>query len=246
MQRLPAGCAGSEVGDGGQARRTARRAGRPMLVQGRGATPRKAVPAGASEWLVLGYGRCRWESGDCPRWPLHGAEMSESGDGEFDQRAEVVWCARDLGCDFERIDAGGAFGVVDTPAFDRLNPNHKVPVIQDGDLVLWESNAIVRYLCAKHAQAGLSPAAPAEHADCDRWMDWQATELTPSLRRVSADGAQSPRDASRRCCVIVRQTDLSSRSSTLPGGSAVHHRRPFTCGHSAGCAILAGTSCRSS
>ena len=95
---------------------------------------------------------------------------------------KVVWCARDLGCDFERVDAGGAFGVVDTPAFHRLNPNRKVPVIEDDGLVLWESNAIVRYLCAKHAGAGLYPQALAERADCDRWMDWQATELTPALR----------------------------------------------------------------
>lgn len=95
---------------------------------------------------------------------------------------KVVWCAEELGCEFERIDAGGAFGGVDTPSFHRLNPNRKVPVIEDGDFVLWESNAIVRYLCARHPQAGLAPASLAARADCDRWMDWQATELTPVMR----------------------------------------------------------------
>ena len=95
---------------------------------------------------------------------------------------KVVWCARAVGCGFERIDAGGPFGVVDTPDFHRLNPNRKVPVIDDGGFVLWESNAIVRYLCAKHADAGLYPQSLAERADCDRWLDWQATELTPALR----------------------------------------------------------------
>ena len=103
---------------------------------------------------------------------------------------KVVWCAGELGCEFERIDAGGAFGVVDTPAYGRLNPNRKVPVIEDDGFVLWESNAIVRYLCARYAGApsfgrpggGLMPASLAARAECDRWMDWQATEFSPMLR----------------------------------------------------------------
>ncbi|MBA3478430.1 MAG: glutathione S-transferase family protein [Lautropia sp.] len=95
---------------------------------------------------------------------------------------KVVWCASELGCRFERIDAGGAFGVVQTPGFQRLNPNRKVPVIEDDGLVLWESNAIVRYLCARYPDAGLCPDSPAARAQCDMWMDWQATELTPAMR----------------------------------------------------------------
>jgi glutathione S-transferase len=95
---------------------------------------------------------------------------------------KVVWCAAELQCDFERIDAGGAFGVVDTAAFRRLNPNGKVPVIDDDGFVLWESNAIVRYLCARHPAAGLYPASLTARADCDRWMDWQATEFAPAMR----------------------------------------------------------------
>lgn len=95
---------------------------------------------------------------------------------------KVVWCARALGLDFERVDAGGAFGVVDAPSFRLLNPNGKVPVIEDDGLVLWESNAILRYLCARHAGAGLCPEDRGEIARCDQWMDWQATELTPAMR----------------------------------------------------------------
>ena len=98
---------------------------------------------------------------------------------------KVVWCAGELGCEFERIDAGGAFGVVDTPAYGRLNPNRKVPVIEDDGFVLWESNAIVRYLCARYGGVpggGLMPASLTARAECDRWMDWQATEFSPMLR----------------------------------------------------------------
>jgi glutathione S-transferase len=105
---------------------------------------------------------------------------------------KVVWCARDLGCEYERIEAGGAFGVVDTPAFQRLNPNRKVPVIEDDGFVLWESNAIVRYLCARHPESGLMPDSLTARADCDRWMDWQATEFTPVMRDAFMQLVRTP------------------------------------------------------
>ena len=57
---------------------------------------------------------------------------------------KVVWCADELGIEYKRIDAGGKFGLVDTPAYLRMNPNGLVPVIDDDGFVLYESNAIVR------------------------------------------------------------------------------------------------------
>jgi len=95
---------------------------------------------------------------------------------------KVVWTARELALPFERIDAGGAFGGNRTPEYLRMNPNGKIPVVDDGGFVLWESNAIVRYLAAKHGAGTLWPAGLHERADADRWMDWQATELTPAMR----------------------------------------------------------------
>ena len=62
---------------------------------------------------------------------------------------KVVWTAQELALDFQRTEAGGLFGVVKTPGYVQLNPNSLVPVIEDDDYVLWESNVIVRYLCAK-------------------------------------------------------------------------------------------------
>ena len=69
---------------------------------------------------------------------------------------KVVWCAQELALDFQRTEAGGQFGVVKTPEYEALNPNALVPVIQDGDYVLWESNVIVRYLCAKYGAPSLA------------------------------------------------------------------------------------------
>lgn len=94
---------------------------------------------------------------------------------------KVVICANELGLAYERIEAGGRFGVVETPAYRRMNPNGLVPTIEDGDLVLWESNAIVRYLSRSYGSGGLWPDDPREGADADRWMDWQATTLTPAM-----------------------------------------------------------------
>jgi glutathione S-transferase len=95
---------------------------------------------------------------------------------------KVVWAADELGLAYERLEAGGAFGVVATPEYRRMNPNSLVPVIEDDGFVLWESNAIVRYLAAKHSPGELWPEDLRRRADIDRWMDWQATTFTPAMR----------------------------------------------------------------
>ncbi|MBP6008969.1 MAG: glutathione S-transferase [Rhodoferax sp.] len=92
---------------------------------------------------------------------------------------KVVWTAQETGVPFARTDAGMAFGVVKTPEYLQLNPNSLVPTMQDGELVLWESNVIVRYLCARYAPV-LYPQDLAQRFDAERWMDWQQTTLNPA------------------------------------------------------------------
>jgi glutathione S-transferase len=92
---------------------------------------------------------------------------------------KVVLCAQVLGIELPRSDAGLAFGVVDTPDYRAANPNRLVPLLRDGDFTLWESNAIVRYLCAREGK--LYPADLQQRFDAERWMDWQQT----TLNRVS-------------------------------------------------------------
>src|SRR3546814_19287414 len=62
-----------------------------------------------------------------------------------------------------------------------MNPNSRVPTIDDDGFVLWESNAIVRYLADKHGRGSMAPADPRDHADADRWMDWQQTTVLPVM-----------------------------------------------------------------
>ena len=66
---------------------------------------------------------------------------------------KVMWLAAEIGLDVERVDVGGAFGGNDTADYLAKNPNGRVPVLEDGDFVLWESNAIVRYLTEKYGSA---------------------------------------------------------------------------------------------
>src|SRR5574339_543486 len=87
---------------------------------------------------------------------------------------KAVLCAQVLGVPFERIDAGLSYGVVNTPDYRAKNPNGLVPLLEDGDFTLWESNAIVRYLCAREASP-LYPQDLQRRADAERWMDWQQT-----------------------------------------------------------------------
>lgn len=95
---------------------------------------------------------------------------------------KVLWCAEELGLPYERIDAGGAFGIVDEPAYRALNPNGLIPVVEDDGLVLWESHVIVRYLAAKHGALHLYPADPAGRARLEMWMDWVASSLMEPYR----------------------------------------------------------------
>jgi glutathione S-transferase len=97
---------------------------------------------------------------------------------------KAIWCLEELKVPYERIDAGMQYGVVNEPQFRRMNPNGLVPVIDDAGAIIWESNAIVRYLGAKYGKGTLWPEDPAARAQSDKWMDWCATVYWPPMREV--------------------------------------------------------------
>ena len=90
---------------------------------------------------------------------------------------KVLWAADEMGLAYERIDAGLQYGVVGTPFYKAMNPNSRVPTIDDDGFVLWESNTVVRYLAAKHSHGTLMPADLPGRADAERWMDWATAEI---------------------------------------------------------------------
>lgn len=92
-----------------------------------------------------------------------------------------MWAVGELGLAHEHIDAGGPFGGLDTEEFGELNPNRRVPVIDDGGTVVWESHAIVRYLAAKYGAGSLWPEDPGLRSQSDMWTDWTLSELQPAF-----------------------------------------------------------------
>ena len=97
---------------------------------------------------------------------------------------KVLWCCDELSLAYEREDYGRGFGNNHEPAYLALNPNGRVPTIVDDGFVLWESNAIVRYLCARHGMGTLCSPELERRADMERWMDWQQTTLRPRFHAL--------------------------------------------------------------
>lgn len=95
---------------------------------------------------------------------------------------KVLWTCEEAGITYQQEDYGSGFAPTETDAFRALNPNAMVPVLIDGDFVLWESNSICRYLVRKAGRDGLLPSQPQACANVERWMDWQATEFNNAWR----------------------------------------------------------------
>jgi glutathione S-transferase len=97
---------------------------------------------------------------------------------------KVLWCCAELNIEYERVDAGMQFGVNNTPEYLALNPNGLVPTINHDGFVLWESHAILRYLCGLNGLGTLWPGTPRAFANADRWLEWYNTTLWIDLRPV--------------------------------------------------------------
>jgi glutathione S-transferase len=93
----------------------------------------------------------------------------------------VMWLVGELGLAHRHVELGGRFGGLDAAEFTAMNPHARVPVIQDGETVVWESHTILRYLAARHEGAGFWSPGPAERSLADCWMDWAQTALQPAF-----------------------------------------------------------------
>jgi glutathione S-transferase len=105
---------------------------------------------------------------------------------------KVLWCVDELGLEFTHQDAGMGFGITQEPWYLEMNPNGLVPTVEDDGVVLWESNAILRYLAAKHASKVLWPSSAADRGRIDMWMDWQLGMLMPGLNPVFLGLVRTP------------------------------------------------------
>lgn len=130
---------------------------------------------------------------------------------------KVMWLIGELDLAHAHIDAGGKFGGLDLPDFLAMNPHGRVPVIQDGDVIVWESHAILRYLAARYGVGKFWSDNPVARTPVDGWMDWSQTSLQPDFLggvfwgfyRTPEAGRNWPaiRAALERCAVHFEKLD---------------------------------------
>ncbi len=140
---------------------------------------------------------------------------------------KALWCAEELGTPYERLDAGMEFGVVDTPEYRALNPNGRIPSLRHGEVELWESNAICRYLCLLHGgdARGLYPTQPGPRASVERWLDWQLSTLSPAERGLFWGMVRTPE--ARRDMAAVRAAMEASAGCWAVLEGRLADGRPF-------------------
>lgn len=140
---------------------------------------------------------------------------------------KVLWTLDELRLKSRRVEVGGPHGGLEEATYGEMNPNRRIPTLRDGDLVLWESNVIVRYLAARYGEDSLWIADPGDRALAERWMDWQHTTLLDDMRIVFvglAQTAELERDERAIAAAAERLVDIWGRLDS-------HLReRPFVAG----------------
>jgi glutathione S-transferase len=154
---------------------------------------------------------------------------------------KVLWLVGELGLAHDHVSAGGSFGGLGAPAFRTMNPHGRVPVIQDGDVVVWESHAILRYLAARYSEGELWARDPADRARVDGWMDWSQASLQPDFLNGVFWGYYRTPEAQRDWLAIRRSLDRCATHFRLLDRILADH--PFLTGDRLSLAdIPAGTS----
>jgi len=128
---------------------------------------------------------------------------------------KVLWACDELELSYQREDIGGDFGGNQEPKYLAMNPNGLVPTMIDNGNVLWESNAIIRYLCENHAPNLLLPEDPWQVALAQQWMDWQQTVLAPAIRPVFWGLVRTPEDERNVEEIAAGQTQTASAMTIL-------------------------------
>ncbi len=141
---------------------------------------------------------------------------------------KVLWTCSELDQPFEHESWGAGYQSTQSEDFLKLNPNAMVPVILDGDFVLWESNSIIRYLASSRFAEWLYPSAPRQRARIDQWIDWQASDLNKSwgyvfmalVRKSSTHQEPDQIEASTNAwctCMAVLDQQLQHTGSFIAG-----------------------------
>ncbi|MDX5359775.1 MAG: glutathione S-transferase family protein [Alphaproteobacteria bacterium] len=130
---------------------------------------------------------------------------------------KVLWTCEELGLEIVRHDVGGPYGGTDTPEYRAMNPNGLVPTLQDGDVTVWESNAVVRYLAARYGAGSLWPEDPGVRAAADKWMDWQLSTAQPHQRTLIMQVVRTPPEKRDTAAVAAAMSGAAQALELLEG-----------------------------
>jgi glutathione S-transferase len=144
------------------------------------------------------------------------------GRGTSGNVQKVVWLLEELGQPYAREDYGRQFNNTQTEAYLALNPTGKVPTLVDGDVSVWESNTILRYLCNKSTGGGaaLYPTDPAARTQVERWMDWQLASLNGPYLGVFREAKKKENE--RAASFAADSKELAAQLEILEKGTAGH------------------------
>jgi glutathione S-transferase len=106
------------------------------------------------------------------------------GRATSDSVQKAIWMLGETQQPFEHIELGGRFGGLQNADYLRLNPHGQVPTLCDDEVVVWESNAIIRYLAAKHFSGTVWPVDAAQRSYAEQWMEWAQTQLYPDFNKL--------------------------------------------------------------
>jgi len=131
---------------------------------------------------------------------------------------KVMWAVGEIGLPHQRVDIGGPFGKNREPAYLAKNPNGLVPTLEEEDgFVLWESNAIVRYLAAKHRAGVLEPADPHARARANAWMDWQLSVAAPAISDAFMGLIRTPPEKRNHAAIEESKKRTTAAMAILDG-----------------------------
>lgn len=140
---------------------------------------------------------------------------------------KALWALEELGLPYERIDAGGPAGRNKDADYLSLNPNGLIPTLQEDGAVVWESNAVVRYLFNRHGKAPLQPADPVARAHADQWTDWKGSTFWPPTRVLLVQLVRTAEDKRDAAAIKTAKDQADAAAKILDAQLA---KTPFVAG----------------
>ena len=144
------------------------------------------------------------------------------GRGTSDNVQKALWALGETGRAFEHVPLGGTYGGLDDPEFVSMNPHRRVPTLKDGDVVVWESDAIIRYVAAKYSSGTLWPEDIAERSRADQWMAWALAHLYDDSNLLFWLTVRTPIETQDQDCIARVQERVSARYRVLDDHLSAH------------------------